>query len=145
MLAAMKTVMLALCFVLVSVAKPALPSAAQNDESPISIHGPTTEQLLAYCSGVDKMDTKSNMAPSQDVSSLSYCFGYITGVIDTTATFKAVSQTRTQGYCIPENATATQLAKVFVKYANAHPEELHYGGLITIALAFNQSFPCHTP
>lgn len=45
-------------------------------------------------------------------------------------------------FCIPEDVTRQQLAKIIVKYLNDHPEELHYSAHTTLYVIFKKYFPC---
>jgi hypothetical protein len=46
------------------------------------------------------------------------------------------------GACLPEEGTLTQLIRVFVSYAEKHPEELHkQAGLVALD-AIQAAFPC---
>lgn len=45
-------------------------------------------------------------------------------------------------YCLPEQVSPPQLAKVFLKYVNSHPEKLHLSESTIIAASFSEAFPC---
>jgi hypothetical protein len=44
--------------------------------------------------------------------------------------------------CWPEEASATQLIRIWVKYLKGHPEEHHLMGSITYSNAIKDAFPC---
>ena len=44
--------------------------------------------------------------------------------------------------CIPKGASAGQLARVFVKYLDAHPEKLHNPAAILYYKAMLAAYPC---
>jgi len=44
--------------------------------------------------------------------------------------------------CIPRNATREQLARVFIKYADAHPEIWHLSSWEVTMYAFHDAFKC---
>src|SRR2546428_11414886 len=113
---------------LASIATAALlavfPAALGSQQaSSVYIHGGNAEALVNNCAAADKMLPK-------DAPGLSYCFGYILGVVDMHNALNAVlASPKDNTYCIPDNATATQLAKVLVKYGNDHPEDQNQAAL----------------
>jgi hypothetical protein len=91
------------------------------------------------------MDPETNTVPMKDAQALSFCFGYLLGVIDMHNVIAGGSgHLNETNYCIPANASRAQLAKVVVKYGDDHPEELNQAGLILISDAFAHGFPCQT-
>lgn len=46
------------------------------------------------------------------------------------------------GVCAPPESTRTQLIAVFVRYADAHPERLHFDFFWTAVGALRDVFPC---
>lgn len=104
-----------------------------QQEPSVYMHGGNAEALVNGCSAVDK----------RDASGQSYCFGYILGVVDMHNALNSVlSSPRDNTYCIPDNASAAQLAKVVVKYGNDHPEEMNEAALLILSNAFVRAFPC---
>lgn len=126
-----------LALIVMAVLSAVFPAALGSQEaSSVYIHGGNAEALVNNCAAVDKMLPK-------DAPGLSYCFGYILGVVDMHNALNAVlSNPRDNTYCMPDSATATQLAKVVVKYGNDHPEELNQAALLVVSNAFVRSFPC---
>ena len=109
----------------------------------IRVHGGGAEMLVNDCAAVDRMDTQTNQAPIKDLQGIQYCFGYIFGVVDMRDILNASLQNPKDGaYCVPNNASATQLAKVVARYGNEHPEELNEAALLIVSNAFIKSFPC---
>ena len=47
-----------------------------------------------------------------------------------------------EGYCKPPEVTMGQLVKVFVKWANDHPERHHERWLVGLYEAWGEAFPC---
>lgn len=114
---------------------------AQDDG--IRVHGGGAEALVNDCAAVDRVDTQTNKAPIKDIQGIQYCFGYIFGVVDMRDILTASLPNPKDGaYCIPDNASATQLAKVVARYGNEHPEELNQAALLLVSNAFIKSFPC---
>ena len=63
-----------------------------------------------------------NECDEQAGPGLSYCFGYILGVADMHNALNAVlSSPKDNTYCLPDNASISQLAKVVTKYGHEHP------------------------
>jgi hypothetical protein len=109
----------------------------------IRVHGGGAEVLVNDCAAVDRMDTQTNQAPIKDIQGIQYCFGYIFGVVDMRDILNAALPNPKDGvYCVPDNASATQLAKVVARYGNEHPEELNEAALLVASNAFTKSFPC---
>lgn len=109
----------------------------------VRLHGGGAEVLVNDCAAVDRMDVQTNKAPVKDLQGIQYCFGYIFGVVDMRDILNhSLSNPKDGTYCIPDNASATQLAKVVARYGNEHPEELNEAALILASNAFSKSFPC---
>ena len=51
----------------------------------------------------------------------------------------------TAGFCAPPESTRVQLVKVFLKYADEHPEKAHLGFGNVAFLALVKAFPCPQP
>jgi hypothetical protein len=118
----------------------ATPMVGQDD---VYLHGGNAEALINSCAGVDRMDPRARTAPLKDAQNLSYCFGYIGGVIDMHNALNALlPNPKDYTYCVPDSASITQLAKVVVKYGNDHPEEIHQAALLVLSNAFIRGFPC---
>jgi len=71
--------------------------------------------------------------PAQDI-----CNAYIAGVEDATDLARAV---KGKDSCIPDGVTVPQMVKIFVKYTDNHPEQLHQPAAIGITLALADAFP----
>ena len=85
-------------------------------------------KLLASCEGENIFN--------QDV-----CVGYLQAVEDTynsAAEWKGFES----DICAPISVTGGQLIKVWVKYANEHPEKLHLSASDLVLLAYRDAFPC---
>lgn len=66
----------------------------------------------------------------------SYCVGYINGFLDS----YSLAQEKT--YCLPNPIEAYQVAKIYSKYLEEHPEKLHQNSNITFSEALIAYFPC---
>jgi hypothetical protein len=107
----------------------------------VYLRGGNAEDLVNHCAGVVRMEGKD--APAKDAPGLSYCFGYISGVVDMRNTLNAFSSSSNAAtFCVPDDASITQLAKIVVKYGNDHPEGLNRPALSFVTDALIQSFRC---
>jgi hypothetical protein len=103
----------------------------------------TADRLAAQCRTSIRVesDEKSNWI---DLSIGQLCNGYLQGAVDT---FEFERQTGVQKYsgqsaCVPSTVNVGQLVRVYVKYADEHPEELHLAGSIMVWNAIHKAFPC---
>tara|TARA_R110000764_G_scaffold148143_1_gene236040 strand:- start:4 stop:351 length:348 start_codon:yes stop_codon:yes gene_type:complete len=69
------------------------------------------------------------------------CHGYLIATADTWDT-AALWQIFINHICMPKSVTGGQLQKVWIKYANEHPERLHLGAAGLVVNAYGQAFPC---
>ena len=119
------------------------PALASQQAPSVYIHGGNAESLLSSCASVDKMGAQTYQVPPKMRRGYLNCFGYILGVVDMHNALNAVLPIpQDNTYCVPDNATATQLAKVVVKYGNDQPEELKQAALLLVSNAFIRGFPC---
>ncbi len=65
-----------------------------------------------------------------------FCVGYIHGFLD------AQSSMQAKKYCPPYPMDTYQIAKVYSKYIQEHPEKLHQNSKITLLEALITYFPC---
>lgn len=83
------------------------------------------------------------------------CLGYIRGFVDGHAvvrdarsaaqrgTTEATRDTGSAvGYCLPENVSVEQPVEVYVKFADEHPELLHFPAALLLHDALAEGFPC---
>jgi hypothetical protein len=69
------------------------------------------------------------------------CVMYLAGVVDATETWIAFGQVR-EVFCIPNDVNLDQLRKIFIKFANEHPEDLHSNAGSVVINALFKAFPC---
>jgi hypothetical protein len=69
------------------------------------------------------------------------CHGYMEATADTWDT-AALRQIFINDICYPEGVTVGQLLKIWVKYANEHPEKLHLEASGLVVNAYHEVFPC---
>lgn len=65
------------------------------------------------------------------------CSGYIHGFLDAHS-----YNIQEQKYCIPAPLDTYQIAKVYSKYLDDHPEKLHLSARSTLSEALIEYFPC---
>lgn len=135
---------LTLLFSLVALAGPARPVAAiaaQDEQVGIRVYGGSAEKLIEECSAVNRMTPDNRINPA-DAPALSFCTGYISGIVDFHQL--VIADQKTKGpYCVPGgNVTFYQLARIVLKYGNDHPEELHLAAALVVTEALTRAFPC---
>ena len=94
-----------------------------------------TDQLLWKCNGTLPSEVDRIMGKMQ-------CAGYLDGVLDThrVLTFRSP---RSRVFCIPKRGISIdQAIRVFVGWANNHPEELHNTARVSVLRALKEAFPC---
>lgn len=67
------------------------------------------------------------------------CVGYMRGFERGVEATLAAGQ---KPFCLPETATYGQMARVFLKFTDRHPELLHENGALVYILAMREAFPC---
>ena len=88
----------------------------------------TAELLVRQC---ELVGTESNPV---------WCFGFLTGIrFGIEATDARSGQPE---ICFPRSTSTDQLRKIFLKYMEDHPANLHYGPGYMAYLAFLGAFPC---
>ncbi len=101
--------------------------------------------LLSQCKTWIRVSEEGGDVP-EVVSQLrqgSVCEGYIAGAADSFNFVQQVKKPQLRRLCIPAGVTTLQLARVFVKYAEANPEKLHYNAAVLVFNAFVTDFACH--
>jgi hypothetical protein len=93
------------------------------------------------CKAVENVDLEKMVVPAKDAMNVGLCIGFIGGVLDHNKVEAALSK-RATGACVPDDASASQLAKVVVKYGSDHPEELNLPAVAIVHFAMQKAFPC---
>jgi hypothetical protein len=70
-----------------------------------------------------------------------HCMGFISGVADMLSVLKYRSLNSYRA-CVPDGVTEEQLEKIFKKYADDHPEQLHLSAADVVSTAIATAFPC---
>jgi hypothetical protein len=69
-----------------------------------------------------------------------WCFGYVSAVMDMNMWLRANGSESAP--CLPDNSTPEQAVRVFVRYANDHPEHMHHPPAVLVTRALLAAFPC---
>lgn len=70
------------------------------------------------------------------------CMMFISGFRQGVLMAEAVSKTKSGISCEPEKVPNTEVAKLVVRFARAHPEHMKHTGAELLALTLNDAFPC---
>lgn len=79
----------------------------------------------------------STKSDSTYYQSNAYCTGYVTGVFDHFA-----SSVKPEVLCLDGNITAGQSVKIFIAYADKHPELLNRSAELLVQNAIFDAFKC---
>ena len=110
-------------------------TAAQQTKPPVDGGLYTAEELLKKCADIPEQAPPNQMEMVRIFREYGDCVGYLAGIADSAV------QLRLGLYQTPEGATAEQLRKVFMKYANDHPQDLHRGAAIVVMRSFVAAWP----
>lgn len=78
---------------------------------------------------------------SESVDKHNKCVSYLGGIVDATSIWVDWGM-MSKKYCQPKEITLEQLRKIYIKYANEHPEELHLTASGIAINALIEAFPC---
>ena len=98
------------------------------------------ETLRGACNDVIKyQQNKTDKSVSR--LNVGICYGFISGVINN---HKVMFQYRKvqKLFCTPENKSNAEIAKIYVKYLDAHPENLQMNGALLLDAALKEAYPC---
>jgi hypothetical protein len=106
----------------------------------------TAENLVNECKAVENIDLATSTAPAKDVNKVSICLGVVAGILDFERIWFAAANVAAgkpaAHFCVPDSVSATQAAKVVVKYGNDHPAELNLPAVMIVISAMKEAFPC---
>lgn len=116
----MKNFLLAVTLLAASLLLPALANASGR-----------TDELVWECNGISELKEFGKLN----------CARYLDGAMDTHAVM--VSAGRAPLFCSPKQGISLdQAMKIFLKWAEKNPEQLHQTARISVILAFVEAFPC---
>ena len=102
--------------------------------------GRSSADLLQRCKLAVQAADKVGMLDAVDFAEAANCHGYLGGVGDAlSATYGGMES---PVLCVPAQAGSLQLARVFVKWGDEHPELLHEDMLSGTLRALSLAFPC---
>jgi hypothetical protein len=103
-------------------------------DSAFSSSAERTDQLLWECQG--KQPTEMPEA------GLLSCSRYIDGILDMQSVMIGLGGAFPL-FCLPKSGVSVDDAtKIFIKWANEHPDELHKPARVSVVVALNAAFPC---
>jgi hypothetical protein len=100
-------------------------------------------KLQEMCKYIE--DHSSVPVGSPEAWRVMFCTGFIDGMVQGHDFWVAGTQeekTDPLSFCFPTGSTTDQIIKVFAKYLDDHPEELHKLGVVLFAEAMHKAFPC---
>jgi Rap1a immunity proteins len=84
-----------------------------------------------------------NKLSSTELSSVTACMSYISGVVDGYAVGVVTSSRERTMICdVPEGVSLKQMALILLRYGKENPSDLHLPASIITLKALNKSFPC---
>jgi len=106
----------------------------------------TTTKLAKICRAeiraADEMDNRGKSNAGDLMDGLS-CLNYIQGVLDA---FEAASKwnwtPQAETVCVPPSVKGDQAVRIFMKYADNHPEKLDMAAPSVLWSAMHDAFPC---
>lgn len=102
--------------------------------------GATEKTLLQQCRTAVAFSDSGGTAPktATALTDTTYCLGYVSAIMDTYIWLR----TNGAAPCLPESSTPDQAVRVFVRYADNHPEQIHHPPVILVTRALQAAFPC---
>jgi hypothetical protein len=98
--------------------------------------------------GAEVLDKCKNLVDKGSVFEGGYCAGFMDGVIDTARAWENSDEELKRKhepwvrFCLPKEVTNGQIARVFVKFLEDHPEKLHFPANLLFIEALRTAFPC---
>lgn len=102
---------------------------------------PTGSELLTQCKKAIRYVEGEHGLSAQDIIDASSCLSYLQGVRDALTT-QYVGHGDTAVMCLSPQVTDSQLARIFIKWAEAAPERLHEDAFRGVIAAFFPQFAC---
>jgi hypothetical protein len=103
----------------------------------------TPQNLIVFQTGNTILEKCKGSTPYDEA----LCAIYVAGVADTIRFFAALpnSDSSPEGpktLCVPKTVTQGQVGKVFAKYLNDHPQDLHFPATVLAFKSLVEAFPC---
>ena len=108
----------------------------------------TGAEIISKCNqavrDVDN-DTSTDKPPVKSFD-VGFCFGFMDGANSAHQIWAASDKTNhrnhAMSYCFPDSVTNGQMLRVFVKYLDEHPQDLHEPAALLYIEAMRKAFPC---
>src|SRR5210317_2065525 len=98
------------------------------------------ETLRGACNDVIKyQQNKTDKSVSR--LNVGICYGFISGVINNHKVMFKYRKVQ-KLFCTPENQSNAEIAKIYMKYLDAHPENLQMNGALLLDAALKEAYPC---
>jgi hypothetical protein len=113
----------------------------------------TAEELRRSCEDAVKCSADADTCEAVEFMQTARCIAYIKGfrgghfmgMVEGTRQPELTHEELSRAYgvvCVPPEASFLQLAQVFIKYINDHPEELHGNAYSQLWISLRKAFPC---
>ena len=100
-------------------------------------------KLLADCeAGINIADENAKSPDTTKSCGAGRCLGFLQGVIEMHEFYRVDRPKGDSLFCLPNEATYVQYARIVVKYLRDHPEELHKDDFVLAVKALVVAFPC---
>ena len=100
-----------------------------------------TEELVRRCEGNASVKEQERETVVENAVLLGYCSGFFAGILS--ASPLAERLTGKPLFCLPKDGISIdQSIKIFLKFAQDHPQELHQSARIIVAVSLSLAFPC---
>ncbi len=94
------------------------------------------------CQKLVRLDPQNSSVSSDNALAAGECLGFATGASQALGAFQILSK-NTGSICLPlQNGSNIEYVKVWLKYLDNHPEELHLPAFVSFAAAQHEAFPC---
>lgn len=103
----------------------------------------TTDVLADKCRAAIRASENPTTLTAKDWGDASFCLGYVEGALDSFEAAKGWNWSpKNESVCVPADVKGDQAIRVFMKYADNHPEELHKAAPAVLWAATHSLFPC---
>jgi hypothetical protein len=102
--------------------------------------------FLSECSALERANDSNltHLDMAKNVQCLSYVQGSIDGAFYENARIGMTGKAKAPPlpYCLPEDVSGIQLARVVLKYVRNNPEKAHMATVVLVFMALEDAFPC---
>src|SRR5438128_538979 len=97
--------------------------------------GHTATDLVDECTIAVNIEGNTTALDGPKTLQGGFCFGFVTGFADANSLLASTL------FCAPQGVIVGQMVKVFLKYMDEHPEDLHRYASEMLAAALRKAFP----